>query len=291
MRLPLFLKAISPLALTLLTACGTDPADPTGTDTNLTGTATGTTTATTGTSTTGTTTTGTSTTGTTTTGEPTTSGTSVATTDGSDSLNPTSTTDGTASTTTTGGTTTGTTGDTTGDTGVMPGGACVKDSDCALHDDCCDCFAVPAGDDPPICKKGCDQTQCELQAIDQALCRFGVCVTEKVPCDPSKVACNSLPPDCPMGQVASVAGACWSGQCVPATSCDVVPSCDLCPDNFMCVFKEAQLPMPLGTCEPIPAQCEGKIDCGCAGQTVCVDPFTGCDKVDDNELRCTCPAC
>ncbi|MBA3548470.1 MAG: hypothetical protein H0T76_18465 [Nannocystis sp.] len=288
MRLPL---ATLILALTLLPACGKDDTCDatctTGADTNLTGTGTGTTTATAGTATT--------TTGTTT-GEPTTTGTNVTTTDGSDSINPTSgtssTTDGTASTTTTGGTTTTTTtGDTTGDTGVVPGGACVKDSDCMLHDDCCDCFAVPAGDNPPICKKGCDQTQCELQAIDQALCRFGVCVTEKVPCDPSKVACDALPPKCPMGQVASVAGACWSGQCVPATSCDVVPDCDLCPDNFMCVFMEAQIPMPLGTCEPVPAQCEGKIDCGCSGQTVCVDPFNACNKIGDNELHCACPAC
>ena len=284
MRLPL---ATLLLSLTLLPACGKDDACDVTCTTSATATAT--------TGTTAGTTAGT-------TGEPTTSGTSVAT-DSSDSINPTSGTSSTASSTTGGSTTStsttsttstttdGTSGTSTGDTGVIPGGACVKDSDCELHDDCCDCFAVPVGDNPPICKKGCDQTQCELQAIDQALCRFGVCVTEKVPCDPSKVACNALPPNCPMGQVASVEGLCWSGQCVPATSCDVVPDCDLCPDNFMCVFMQAQIPMPFGTCEPVPAQCEGKIDCGCSGQAACVDPFSGCNKVDDNELHCTCPAC
>jgi hypothetical protein len=288
MRLPLGTLLLS---LTLLPACGKDPGD--STDTNQTGT--GTTTATTGTSAT-TTATSAATTGAseattvtstvtgTDTGEPATGTTSIETTAGTTTTGTTTT-----GTTTTGTATDSTTGD-TGDTGVVPGGECVEDSDCTLHNDCCDCLAVPAPDELAICKKGCDQKQCELLEISAATCRFGVCVTEKVPCDPMKVACDSLPPDCPKGQVASVKDGCWSGHCVPAISCDVVPSCDLCPDGFMCVFKEAQIPMP-PTCEPIPAQCDGKIDCGCAGQQVCIDGFDACNKVGDDELHCACPAC
>lgn len=202
------------------------------------------------------------------------------------------TTTATSTTTTTGepGTTTG--GDSSsGDTGAVPGGECVSDADCVLHNDCCDCFAVAKVDDPPICKKGCDEPLCDQLQIDQVSCRFGVCVTEKLPCDASKVACDALPPDCPEGQVATVAGACWSGLCVPAISCDVVESCALCPEGFMCVFHEVQIPK-LPTCEPIPAPCAGKIDCDCAGAEVCVDPFDGCNDLGpNNELHCSCPAC
>ena len=202
------------------------------------------------------------------------------------------TTTATSTTTTTGepGTTTG--GDSSsGDTGAVPGGECVSDADCVLHNDCCDCFAVAKVDDPPICKKGCDEPLCDQLQIDQVSCRFGVCVTEKLPCDASKVACDALPPDCPEGQVTTVAGACWSGLCVPAISCDVVESCALCPEGFMCVFHEVQIPK-LPTCEPIPAPCAGKIDCDCAGAEVCVDPFDGCNDLGpNNELHCSCPAC
>jgi hypothetical protein len=51
----------------------------------------------------------------------------------------------------------------------MPGGECVQDKDCTLHNDCCDCFGGPgARRARPICKKGCDQKQCELLGISQA---------------------------------------------------------------------------------------------------------------------------
>ena len=218
MRLPLGPLLLS---LTLLPACGKDPGD--STDTNQTGT--GTTTATTGTSAT---TTGTSAT-TTGASEATTVTSTVTGTDTGEPATGTTSIETTAGTTTTGTTTTGTatdstTGD-TGDTGVVPGGECVEDSDCTLHNDCCDCLAVPAPDELAICKKGCDQKQCELLEISAATCRFGVCVTEKVPCDPMKVACDSLPPDCPKGQVASVKDGCWSGHCVPATGGSRQPAC------------------------------------------------------------------
>lgn len=272
------------LSLSLAACGGKDPGSTdASTSTDTTGTAsTGSVDPTTSGSSTGVVTTGTasSVTGT---GEPGTSGTSTTAVDPGT---------GTGTSTSTGepGTTTGPGEGSSGDTGVVPGGECVADKDCTLHNDCCDCFAVPKVDDPPICKKGCDQPTCDVLGIDQVTCRFGTCVTEKLPCDASKVACDSLPPDCPDGQVATVKGACWSGNCVPAVSCDVVADCKLCPAGFMCVFKEAQI-MNLPTCEPVPAPCDGKIDCACAGAEVCVDEFNACNAGPGNELHCSCPAC
>lgn len=190
----------------------------------------------------------------------------------------------------TGGTTgepgTGTAGGTTGGTG---GGACQVDADCMLHDDCCACYGLPVGPDDPACEKACDQSQCAAIGIDQAVCRFGVCTTEKVQCS-GEVACDSLPPDCPPGTLPGISGACWSGACVPAAACDAVPDCSLCPDGTMCV--EYQSLLPIRVCEPIPPKCAGKPSCGCAGKGVaCEDPFTECNNGQAGEVVCICPTC
>ncbi|MBC8067526.1 MAG: hypothetical protein IAG13_04260, partial [Deltaproteobacteria bacterium] len=222
----------------------------------------------------------------TTTGDPTTTEVSVTATGSSSTTGePDTTTSGTTgpATTTSGSTgpvdsstgdpdTTTTDASSSGETGISPQGGCVTDKDCALHNDCCDCFGEAADDPGAICKKGCDTLTCDLLGIDTAVCRFGVCVTEKIDCDASEVLCDALPPDCPKGQVAGVSNGCWSGHCVPALSCDVVPECAACPAGTMCVDKQAQLPAR-PTCEPIPAECAGEIDCECAGQLVCVDAF------------------
>ncbi|MDB4929886.1 MAG: Kazal-type serine protease inhibitor domain protein [Myxococcaceae bacterium] len=54
-------------------------------------------------------------------------------------------------------------------------------------------------------------------------------------CDQRLAACNSLPPSCPPGEVASVAGLCW-GPCVPATHCAPI-ACTAgggCPGGWTC---------------------------------------------------------
>lgn len=262
------------ITLALLSACGNEEHKAT-TNTTSTGPQTGAT----GTSTTGaqTGTTGTSTTGTT---------------------GATGTTAGTATSGTSTGTETSTTGTETSTTGPgpgttgggMPGGACATDKDCVLHSDCCDCFATTKPDASPICDQDCNQPMCELQAISQAICRFGTCVTEKVGCNPLKVACDAEPPTCPMGQLPSVKDKCWTGQCVAAISCDIVIGCDLCPDNFMCVYMDEPFPWP-PTCEPIPPECDAKIECECAGQEACLAPFTSCSVIKGNELHCACLFC
>lgn len=181
-----------------------------------------------------------------------------------------------------------TTGTGTDDTGVVPG-PCASDDDCKLKSDCCECAGVPADDDAPICDLECDQSLCDQLGVKQAVCRFGVCITERLACDPVKVACDALPPKCPDGQVATVEGACWSGQCAPGEFCDVVPDCSLCAEGWMCVHFESQLPTD-PRCEPVPAECDG-VDCDCAGTFVCTDAFDVCAAKPGDELVCSCPVC
>ena len=192
--------------------------------------------------------------------------------------------------------TTGTTGATgsTSDAGTSTGGppadGCVSDDDCALHNDCCDCYGLPKGQVDPSCPADCEQPTCDALQIDQAVCRFGVCITEKLDCDASKVVCKALPPDCPEGELPGVNNDCWSGTCVPIVNCSAVPTCDLCPGGTMCVQKiSKQQTWP--ACEPIPAECGGEIDCECAGAAVCTGAFNICNDLEGNQLSCGCPAC
>ncbi len=272
------------LLLVLAPACaggGTETASTTDASTTAAATTSATTTADTGSSsgpTTNPTTTGPVTTGepATTTGEP-------ATTTGEPA---TSTTTG-ESATSTGGP--GSSSD-TDTTGGPPLEACVSDKDCALHDDCCDCYGVPNGQVDPICALRCDQSMCSQLEIDMAVCRFGVCVTEKLDCDGSKVLCKSLPPNCSEGQLPGVMDNCWTGSCIPIRNCNAVPDCKLCPEGEMCVQKiSKQQSWP--ACEPIPTDCGGEIDCGCAGAAVCTAPFDACNDLDGNQLSCGCPVC
>ncbi|MFY0537583.1 hypothetical protein [Nannocystis pusilla] len=205
-----------------------------------------------------------------------------------------------AMSTTSGETTLGTTGetgettepdtgtDTDGTTGGMGGGPCEVDADCKLHDDCCSCYGIPNDQTDPICKSECEATQCEQIGIDEAKCVLGQCTTEKVDCS-SEVACDSLPPDCPEGTLPGIAGACWSGACVPVLSCDKVPDCKLCPETQMCV--EFQAFTTDRTCLPLPTECNGKASCECADEA-CAEPFGFCSEgVGEVDLACECPNC
>lgn len=183
--------------------------------------------------------------------------------------------------------TTGTTGD---DTGPVVPGECQSDADCKLFEDCCECKGVPADDETAICKLECDQSICDALGVDAAVCRLGRCIAERLPCEPTQVMCPMPSPDCPKGQVPGVGEGCWTGQCVPAEICDVVPDCDICPDGWMCVTKVAFGPQGI-TCEPIPADCDGEPSCECAGEAVCVDGFTFCSDPGGDELNCECINC
>jgi hypothetical protein len=52
-------------------------------------------------------------------------------------------------------------------------------------------------------------------------------------CDQRLAACDSLPPACPAGEVAVVAGACW-GPCVPAANCAPIRCGSGCPGGWTC---------------------------------------------------------
>lgn len=232
------------------TSTGGGPTSTGGTSGPTTGAATGTDSSTTGTS--GTSTSGTSTSGTATTDEP--------------------------STSTSGGT-----------SGGPVEGACVKDADCKLHEDCCVCEGVPAGDNPASCELECKQPLCQEFGIDAAVCRLGACDTERLSCDQTKVVCNGLPPVCAPGTLPETDPGCWTGRCVPAVLCDVIPDCSSCPDGRMCVQYTGEGVFPT-VCEPIPPGCGGTPSCACAADLVCTGIFTVCSEKGD-VIGCDCPNC
>ena len=236
-----------------------------------------------------------------TTGTPDTTG-----TPGTDTTNPATTTtepppgETTAGESTVGESTVGETGETTkGETtdpdtttGVEPGGQCMDDKDCTLLSDCCVCEAIAVGDPVPPCNvPECFVPQCDSLGIDEAFCRFGTCVTEKLNCDSSMILCDSLPPDCPAGQLPGVEdnNSCWTGGCVPISACNFVSSCADCPKDQMCVIDETMFG-PLTRCEPIPPECMGEPTCGCAGDACDNQPFDTCAE-QPNGLHCSCPVC
>lgn len=182
-----------------------------------------------------------------------------------------------------------TTPDTT--TGGLPGGLCETNKDCELLSDCCRCEAIAVGDPVPTCDAPeCLIPQCDSLGIDEVFCRFGTCVTEKLGCDASAIACDQAPPDCAEGTLPGVVenGTCWTNGCVPVDLCDVVPSCDACPEDRMCVVDET-LFGPKTRCEPIPAACAGQPSCACA-EAACDQGFEACMDTP-NGLYCFCPNC
>jgi hypothetical protein len=174
---------------------------------------------------------------------------------------------------------------------------CTQDSDCTLINDCCSCEPIGPGEEPPPCDlPECFVTTCDPKGLGSAevQCRFGRCTFVKVHCNPVDVLCKSLPPDCPGTEVPSVDldAACWTGQCVPAEACDVVPDCSYCEeDELICVTK---LQKGLFTvCEPKPVDCGDvdDVDCGCAAQ-VCEmsPPHVVCQELAE-DIACECPVC
>lgn len=190
---------------------------------------------------------------------------------------------------TTSGTSSGTSG-TSGTSGAPPADGCAADADCKLHDDCCTCAGVPADEPVMNCPQECKQSKCSEYGVDQAVCRLGVCTTERLSCDANKVLCDALPPMCPDGMLPETSPACWTGKCVPAALCDVVPDCALCPEGTMCVDKIAFGPQGWPTCEPIPPACAGEVTCACVEDLVCVDGFPACSVMGTHVL-CECPNC
>lgn len=175
---------------------------------------------------------------------------------------------------------------TTDDPPVVP---CESDADCKLHSDCCACEGVPVGLTVAACEEECKAPLCQLFGVDEVVCRFGVCETERVSCDQSLAVCGGDPPECPDGQLPQVDMNCWTGECVPAALCDVVPDCGFCGEGMMCVQKTGRGVFPT-VCEPIPVVCGGQPSCDCAGELVCMDAFPLCSQEGD-KILCDCPNC
>jgi len=206
----------------------------------------------------------------------------------------------TGETTTTGVTTStsaGTTGgESTGGGEVLP---CVTDEDCTLAEGCCDCEALNPGETVPECGlPECFQTECGAIGLNNPVveCRYGVCAFQKQSCNPLGVNCEMPAPECGQGALPTVEdtneGKCWTGNCVPAETCDWVPDCTYCDiADTVCVGKLQK--GAYHVCEAKPLDCgeTDDIDCTC-GQQICdaSPPHTVCQDAAD-DIACECPFC
>lgn len=205
-----------------------------------------------------------------------------------------------AVTTETSGETTDTSGETTepGTTGDPVGSTCEQDSDCQIYTDCCTCDVLAVGEQPPPCGvPECFVDVCSTLdiGVNAPVCRFGRCTFDKVTCNPTSIICDAAPPNCPLGQLPSVKGDCWSGQCTPVEACDWAPDCAACQtdptDPLVCVFKAQK--GAYHVCEPKPVDCGDapEIDCEC-GAEICEasPPHTVCGDSNPG-IVCECPFC
>lgn len=172
-----------------------------------------------------------------------------------------------------------------------PSGPCVEPTDCQIVDNCCECTAIAADAEAPVCEKTCLQSACAaLGIVPIARCELGMCELGEASCDPSFVTCEQEPPVCPEGALPGVnpQTSCWTGECVPQEFCDVVAGgCDACEEGEVCVENVAQ--MVSSMCVPIPPDCNGTATCECMGE-VCPEPFDVCAD-DGDGIECICIAC
>ena len=183
------------------------------------------------------------------------------------------------------------------DTDTETGGGeaeCVADEDCQIVDDCCTCDAIPVGEEAPECEVlRCFAPTCAVEGAGSPIaaeCRLGTCVVPELNCDQAQVVCNALPPKCSGGTLPTVLDGCWTDECVAAEHCDVVPSCESCGDDEVCVQNVDNGPGSF-RCEPLPAACEGDASCDCM-EAACEAPYDACGEGNgDAGLVCGCPAC
>ncbi|MFN7700693.1 MAG: Kazal-type serine protease inhibitor domain-containing protein [Deltaproteobacteria bacterium] len=97
----------------------------------------------------------------------------------------------------------------------------------------------------PVC--GCDgvtyANPCLAARASVSVESDGPC---PIACDPDRVACDAAPPRCEGGTVPSVAGGCWTGECVTIDMCTCA-TFDDCP----MVPGLSELCYPSGRCGPL----------------------------------------
>ncbi|NUP05214.1 MAG: hypothetical protein HOW73_04040 [Polyangiaceae bacterium] len=157
-----------------------------------------------------------------------------------------------------------------------------------MSDNCCECAGRPVGQQAPQCDDICLVNQCTSLAVTgSAKCVAGRCVAP-ANCDEAEVKCLVDPPVCAPGTAPIVAGACYSGGCMPVTECTAVTECaDCVGDDVTCVQHSAM--QSTRHCVDIASPCS-EADCGCLGPSVCTDPYTACSETDTG-LNCACPVC
>jgi hypothetical protein len=111
-------------------------------------------------------------------------------------------------------------------------------------------------------------------------------------CDSTVVTCRSVPPSCPKGEVPVVAGTCWGGGCVKASTCRSVKDCTACTaDTDVCAVDSARTSQ-VARCVEVPTVCVNDRTCNCLSSFVCTTrSFTSCGASSDREFQCTCPIC
>jgi hypothetical protein len=146
------------------------------------------------------------------------------------------------------------------------------------------------GENGPTCSlPNCYVVTCTPKGVTEVDCVVGQCVL-KIDCDASKVLCNGMPPSCPQGEVPTVANQCWTGKCIKATYCPVVPSCDACDfTTSTCVVHETKSG-PQTHCVEVPDVCKGQVNCSCLGNAVCKPPWSICNDTSTG-IDCGCPTC
>jgi hypothetical protein len=180
------------------------------------------------------------------------------------------------------------------DTGAGDAGGptCKIDSDCKLVDDCClGCLATEASFVVLPCAQQCFINPCSGKAKG-VRCFEGRC-TLAAECDSSVVTCMAPTPACPPGEVPSISGTCWTGQCVKASACRTVKDCTECnPTFYICGSTSTQVGTQVRCVDP-PPSCGMDRSCSCAGSYVCMPPYGTCnsDPFPVVHLSCSCPNC
>jgi hypothetical protein len=182
------------------------------------------------------------------------------------------------------------------DTGAGDAGGpvCKIDSDCKLVDDCClGCLAKEASFVVPACGQTCFVNPCFGHQVKGVRCVQGAC-TLAAECDSSVVTCMAPTPACPPGEVPSISGTCWSGQCVKASACRTVKDCSACdPNLYICGTTQTQAGNQV-RCVDTPQACGPDRSCSCAGSYVCMPPYRACSSgamPGSSQLFCSCPNC